>query len=90
MEVGPEPVGGGEDMLLEPPLDWKDAFRLTLGEGRSEPASLDEVVWPEELRDSTLQEDMSRDRGREVFIRTRRSNVETLKNKVTLLISRQL
>ena len=55
IEAGPELVGGGEDTVpvLLPPLDWNEAFRLTFGEGRSEPASLEEV-WLEELRDSTL------------------------------------
>ena len=83
MEAGPELSkggGAGEAMELEPPLDWKDALRLTLGDGLSEPASEDEVVWLEELRDSTLQEDMSSDLGREVFMRTRRSKVLTLQN----------
>ena len=49
IEAGPELVGGGEDTVLLPPLDWKEALRLTLGEGRSEPASLELVVWLEEL-----------------------------------------
>ena len=44
MEVGPELVGGGDETVLLPPLDWKEALRLTLGEGRSEPASLELVV----------------------------------------------
>ena len=46
IEAGPELVGGGEDTVpvLLPPLDWKEALRLTLGEGRSEPASLELVV----------------------------------------------
>ena len=81
IEAGPEfsRGGGGEETLLEPPLDWNDALRLTLGDGLSEPASEDEVVWLEDPRESMLQDDMSKDLGREVFIRTRRSNVETLK-----------
>lgn len=89
MELGPEAVvaedgkgGAGDDIVLvepPPPLDWKEAFRLTLGEGRSEPASLELVVWLEELRDSTLQEDMSNDLGLDVFILTLLSKVETLK-----------
>jgi len=78
IEVGPELVGGGEETVLLPPFDWNEALRLTLGEGRSEPASLELVVWLEELRDSTLQDDMSNERGLEVFIRTRLSNVDTL------------
>ena len=80
IEAGPEfsKGGGGEDTLLEPPLDWKDALRLTFGDGLSEPASELEVVWLEDPRESMLQDDMSKDLGREVFIRTRRSNVETL------------
>ena len=82
IEVGPELVGGGEDTVLLPPLDWNEALRLTFGEGRSEPASLELVVWLEELRDSTLQDDISNDRGLEVFIRTRLSNVDTLKSNV--------
>ena len=51
IEAGPELVGGGEDTVpvLLPPLDWKEALRLTLGEGRSEPASLELGVWLEEL-----------------------------------------
>ena len=81
IEAGPELVGGGEDTVLLPPLDWKEALRLTLGEGRSEPASLELVVWLEELRDSTLQDDISNDRGLEVFIRTLLSNVDTLKRR---------
>ena len=84
MEAGPEfsMLGGaGEEIELGHPLDWKEALRLTLGEGLSEPASEEEVVWLEELRDSTLQDDMSKDLGREVFMRTRRSNVDTLKSK---------
>ena len=86
IEAGPELVGGGEDtVLLLFPLDWKEALRLTLGEGRSEPASLELVVWLEELRDSTLQDDISNDRGLEVFIRTLLSNVDTLKSRVLLL-----
>ena len=85
IEAGPELVGGGEDTVLLPPLDWKEALRLTLGEGRSEPASLELVVWLEELRDSTLQEDISNDRGLEVFIRTLLSNVDTLKRRILLL-----
>ena len=52
-----------------------------MGEGRSEPASLELVVWLEELRDSTLQDDISNDRGLEVFIRTLLSNVDTLKRR---------
>ena len=56
-----------------------------MGEGRSEPASLELVVWLEELRDSTLQEDISNDRGLEVFIRTLLSNVDTLKIRILLL-----
>ena len=86
MEAGPEfsMLGGaGEDIELGHPLDWKEALRLTLGEGLSEPASEEEVVWLEELRDSTLQDDMSKDLGREVFMRTRRSNVDTLKRKIS-------
>ena len=80
IEAGPELSigGGGEDTLLEPPFDWKDALRLTFGEGLSEPASEDEVVWLDEPRDSTLQDDMSKDLGRDVFILTRRSKVDTL------------
>ena len=87
IEAGPELVGGGEDTVpvLLPPLDWKEALRLTLGEGRSEPASLELVVWLEELRDSTLQDDISNDRGLEVFIRTLLSNVDTLKRRTLLL-----
>ena len=56
-----------------------------MGEGRSEPASLELVVWLEELRDSTLQDDISNDRGLEVFIRTLLSNVDTLKRRTLLL-----
>ena len=56
-----------------------------MGEGRSEPASLELVVWLEELRDSTLQDDISNDRGLEVFIRTLLSNVDTLKIRILLL-----
>lgn len=85
MEAGPQDeeavvgiVGSGEATEDEPPLDWNEALRLTLGDGRSDPASLELVVWLEELLDSTLHEDMSRDRGREVFIRTLLSKVETL------------
>ena len=84
MEAGPEfsMLGGaGEEIELGHPLDWKEALRLTLGDGLSDPASEEEVVWLEELRDSTLHDDMSKDLGREVFMRTRRSNVDTLKNK---------
>ena len=73
--------GAGEEIELGHPLDWKEALRLTLGDGLSDPASEEEVVWLEELRDSTLQDDMSKDLGREVFMRTRRSNVDTLKSK---------
>ena len=82
MEAGPEfsMLGGaGEEIELGHPLDWKEALRLTLGDGLSDPASDEEVVWLEELRDSTLHDDMSKDLGREVFMRTRRSNVDTLK-----------
>ena len=49
IEAGPELVGGGEDTGLLHPLDWKEALRLTMGEGRSEPASLELAVWLEEL-----------------------------------------
>jgi len=49
IEAGPELVGGGEDTVLLPPLDWKVALRLTLGAGHSKPASLELVVWLEEL-----------------------------------------
>ena len=49
IEAEPELVGGGEDTVLLPLLDWKEALRLTLGEGRSEPASLELVVCLEEL-----------------------------------------
>ena len=59
---------------------WKLAFLLTFGEGRSLPASELEVVWADP-RLSTLQELMSRLRGRLVFILTRRSRVDTLKKK---------
>jgi len=38
IEAGPELVGGVEDTVLLPPLDWKEALLLTLGEGRSKPA----------------------------------------------------
>ena len=67
------------------PFDWKLALRLMLGDGLSEPASLELVVWLEELLDSTLQEDMSNDLGLDVFILTLRSRVLTLKTKVTVM-----
>ena len=70
--------------MAEPPLfDWKEAFRLTFGEGLSDPASLELVVCPDELLDSTDQDDMSKDLGLEVFILTLLSRVLTLKgNKI--------
>lgn len=50
IELGPE-LGGrlmggaGEQMVVVlPPFDWKEALRLTFGDGRSEPASLELVV----------------------------------------------
>ncbi len=61
------------------PVLWKEAFRLTLGEGLSDPASEEEdvLVWAEP-RDSTDQVELiSRERGREVFMRTRLSRVLT-------------
>ena len=68
--------------MAEPPLfDWKEAFRLTFGEGLSDPASLELVVCPDELLDSTDQDDMSKDLGLEVFILTLLSRVLTLKEE---------
>ena len=68
--------------MAEPPLfDWKEAFRLTFGEGLSDPASLELVVCPDELLDSTDQDDMSKDLGLEVFILTLLSRVLTLKGE---------
>ena len=81
IDVGPELTedGGGGGEATDPPLlDWNDAFRLTFGDGRSDPASLELVVCPEELLDSTLQDDISNDLGLEVFIRTLLSKVLTL------------
>lgn len=84
MDPGPEAeeegfVPGGGEAMAEPPLfDWKEAFRLTFGEGLSDPASLELVVCPDELLDSTDQDDMSKDLGLEVFILTLLSRVLTL------------
>ena len=73
--------GGGEAMAEQPLFDWKEAFRLTFGEGLSDPASLELVVCPDELLDSTDQDDMSKDLGLEVFILTLLSRVLTLKGE---------
>ena len=94
IEVGPELLtdeddggGGGGDATDPPLLDWNEAFLLTFGDGLSDPASLELVVCPEELLDSTLQDDISNDLGLEVFIRTRLSNVDTLKSNVICITS---
>ena len=76
IDGGPEFDAGVTEMVAAE-FDWKDALRLTFGDGRSLPASLELVVCPEEPRLSTDHEDMSSDLGRLVFILTRRSRVDT-------------
>ena len=78
IEGGPEFVTAGvaaDNAAAD--ADWNEAFRLTFGDGRSLPASLELVVCPDDPRDSTDHEDISRDLGLLVFILTRRSSVDT-------------
>jgi hypothetical protein len=67
---------GLEDGAKADRCETKEAFREMLGEAYSEEVSEEEVV-RHEPRDSTDQEERSRERGRCDFMVTRRSRVET-------------
>ena len=69
---------GGSGPRTEERWETKEAFLETVGEWQySEEVSLEEVVW-HEPRDSTDQEDRSRERGRWDFMVTLLSRVLTL------------